>query len=78
HWSIENNLHWNLDVIFDEDNNLKKKDNSAQNFNIISKIALALLEREKSSKASKPAKRIKAALSDKYREKLLCDFLKLF
>ncbi|MFV0506986.1 MAG: transposase, partial [Bacteroidales bacterium] len=71
HWSIENNLHWSLDVIFDEDRNLKKKENSAQNFNVVNKMALALLERENSTKASKPSKRAKAALSDKYREKLI-------
>lgn len=71
HWSIENNLHWNLDVIFNEDKNLKKSGNSAANFNIISKIALSMLERENSTKRSKPNKRLKAALSDTYREKLL-------
>ena len=40
HWGIENNLHWNLDVIFREDNSLKKKGNSPMNSNIITKIAL--------------------------------------
>ena len=25
HWAIENNLHWNLDVIFKEDNQAKRK-----------------------------------------------------
>jgi len=28
HWAIENNLHWNLDVIFKEDFALKRKGNS--------------------------------------------------
>lgn len=39
HWSIENNLHWQLDVTFNEDNTRKIK-NAAQNFSLISKIAL--------------------------------------
>jgi predicted transposase YbfD/YdcC len=71
HWSIENNLHWNLDVVFNEDNSLKKKDNSAVNFNIVLKIALTMLERESSLKASKKRKRLFAALDDNYREKVL-------
>ena len=71
HWSVENNLHWNLDVIFKEDASLKKKGDSPINFNIITKIALALIEREKSTKMSKNSKRLKAALDDKYRTKIL-------
>lgn len=71
HWAIENKLHWNLDVIFNEDASLKKKGESAMNFNIITKIALTLIEREKSSKMSKNSKRLNAALDDKYRLKIL-------
>lgn len=71
HWSVENNLHWNLDVVFNEDASLKKKGDSPINFNTITKIALALIEREKSSKMSKNSKRLKAALDDKYRMKIL-------
>jgi predicted transposase YbfD/YdcC len=71
HWSIENNLHWNLDVIFKEDASLKKKGDSPINFNIITKIALALIERDKSVKMSKNSKRLRAALDDKYRTILL-------
>lgn len=71
HWSIENNLHWILDVAFNEDSARRKKDNSPANFNIIYKIALALIEKETSYKASKNLKRARAALDDKYREILL-------
>jgi len=71
HWTVENNLHWSLDVIFKEDSSLKKKGNSAINYNIILKLALAMIEKEKSRKRSKPAKRLTAALDDKYREKIL-------
>ncbi len=71
HWSVENNLHWNLDVIFKEDQSLKKKDNSAINFNLINKIALAILEKDNSVKLSKPRKMAKAALNDNYRSQLL-------
>ena len=71
HWSIENNLHWNLDVVFQEDASLKKKGNSPMNFNIITKIALAKIECEKSIKMSKNSKRLRAALDDKYRTKII-------
>jgi predicted transposase YbfD/YdcC len=71
HWSIENNLHWSLDVIFKEDSSLKKKGNSALNYTIIAKMALAILERDTKSKISKPQKRIKAALDDEFRSILL-------
>ena len=60
-----------LDVIFNEDKLLKKKDNSAINFNIVLKVALALLEKESSLKVSKKRKRLNAALDDSYREKVL-------
>jgi predicted transposase YbfD/YdcC len=71
HWSIENNLHWSLDVIFKEDASLKKKGNAAKNYNIIVKMALTMLERELSTKDSKPKKRQRAALDDEYRSFLL-------
>jgi predicted transposase YbfD/YdcC len=71
HWAIENNLHWSLDVVFNEDALLMKSGNSAVNFSIISKMALALLDKEKSTKMSKPSKRLTAALNDEYRSLLL-------
>lgn len=71
HWGIENNLHRNLDVIFKEDGQLKRNGNSAENFNIISKMALGMLDNEKSVKNSKPNKRLMAAYDDNYREKIL-------
>lgn len=71
HWSVENNLHWSLDVQFGEDKSRKYKGNVAENFNIILKIAMTLLLNDKTPKRSKNNKRLKAALDYKYREKLL-------
>lgn len=67
HWAIENNLHWSLDVLFNEDTLLMKSGNSAVNFSIVNKMALALLDKEKSTKMSKRSKRLTAALDDEYR-----------
>lgn len=71
HWAIENNLHWSLDMVFKEDSSLKKKGNSAVNYNIIAKMALNIIERETESKSSKPQKRKRAALDDEFRSKLI-------
>lgn len=45
HWSIENQLHWQLDVTFGEDGSRARKDNSPLNLNILRKQALSLLNR---------------------------------
>jgi predicted transposase YbfD/YdcC len=44
HWGIENSLHWCLDVVFHEDANRTRTDNSAFNFSVIRRIALNLLK----------------------------------
>ena len=47
HWSIENQLHWCLDVILGEDASRAKKDSSPLNLNILRKTALPILDRVK-------------------------------
>jgi len=42
HWAIENNLHWVLDIAFDEDGNRTRKGHSVANLDIIKHIALNL------------------------------------
>ena len=44
HWSIENQLHWCLDVIFGEDGSRARKDNSPLNMNVLRKTALRLIK----------------------------------
>jgi predicted transposase YbfD/YdcC len=48
HWSIENNLHWMLDVIFKEDLCQTAKKHAALNLGIVRKMALGLLKRQSS------------------------------
>jgi predicted transposase YbfD/YdcC len=43
HWTIENQLHWVLDVVFDEDGARNRKDNGPQNIALLRKIALNML-----------------------------------
>lgn len=49
HWSIENNLHWQLDVTFREDDSKKVK-NAARNFSAVTKMALSILKNDKETK----------------------------
>lgn len=44
HWGVENSLHYCLDVTFHEDACRTRKDNSAENFSVIRKIALNILK----------------------------------
>lgn len=71
HWGIENKLHWMLDVNFHEDASRKKAGNAAQNFSVISRIALNLIQNEKSKKLSIKKKRLAAGWEHSYLEKLL-------
>ena len=43
HWSIENNLHWTLDVVFNEDRSRIRKDSGPENFAILRKLALNII-----------------------------------
>jgi predicted transposase YbfD/YdcC len=59
HWSIENNPHWALDVIFWEDACRTRKDHPAGNLAMIRRVVLNLLRREPSNISLK-RKRLKA------------------
>ena len=43
HWTIENQLHWTLDVVFHEDDARSRKDNSPQNLAVIRRLAQNIL-----------------------------------
>lgn len=71
HWGIENSLHWTLDVTFREDESRIRTEASPENFAIIRHIALNLLKKDASIKASVKRKRLMAALNDEFRERLI-------
>lgn len=71
HWAIENQLHWVLDVTFNEDASRRRLKNAASNFNIVLKIVMAILKKDTDKKTSLAKKRYKAALNCNYREQLL-------
>jgi len=70
HWSIENNLHWALDVTFNEDQCRVRKDHGAENFVVIRHIALNLIKLEE-SKGSLRGKRKRAGWNHRYLAKVL-------
>jgi predicted transposase YbfD/YdcC len=71
HWGIENQLHWSLDVTFGEDQSRIRKDHGAENFSRLRRIALNLLQKEKTTKASIRGKRKLAGWDHGYLLKLL-------
>lgn len=71
HWEIENKVHWILDVVFREDDCRVRKGNGAQNFAVLRHIALNLLRREKTTKRSIRARRLKAGWDNAYLLKVL-------
>ena len=66
HWSIENSLHWVLDVAFREDHNRTRTDHAAENFSVLRHIALNLLKAERTLKVGIKAKRLKCGWSHDY------------
>ena len=71
HWTVENNLHWQLDVSFREDEKRIRKGNGAENFSRLCRIALNRLKADKTTKASIHTKRLKAAWDLYYLFKLI-------
>jgi predicted transposase YbfD/YdcC len=66
HWGVENQLHWRLDVTFDEDDCRIRRDHAPANFNTLRHFAINLLKHAAPSMSTK-RKRFKAALDDRFR-----------
>ena len=69
HWSIENNLHWSLDIAFNEDKLRLKEKNAALCMAVLRRFSLALIKKS-DSKESIKAHRLAMAWNDQ-------DFIKL-
>src|ERR671910_663154 len=66
HWSVENALHWVLDVTFREDDSRVRDRTAARNLALLRKIALNLIARDRSSRASLRGRRKMGAWNDDY------------
>jgi predicted transposase YbfD/YdcC len=75
HWAIENALHWVLDVTFREDDSRVRDQRAARNLAVLRRMAINLVGRDGSTKASVRAKRKRAAWNDDYMLQLLAGSL---
>lgn len=71
HWSIENQLHWVLDVAFQEDASRIRKDHAPANLAVVRHIALNLLRQDSSAKGGIKAKRLQAGWDNDFLARLL-------
>lgn len=66
HWSIENSLHWVLDLTFNEDKSRIRKKNGPENMAIVRHSVLNLLRQNGDNKTSLVRRRRRALYSDDY------------
>jgi len=70
-WAVENNLHWQLDVTFNEDQSRIRKGCADANFSILRRTALSMLKNEKTAKVGIKNKRLQAGWDESYLKKVL-------
>ena len=71
HWSVENPLHWVLDVAFREDDCRIRTGHAPENFTLLRHLALSALNQEKTAKIGMKNKRLRAGWDDEYLLKVL-------
>jgi predicted transposase YbfD/YdcC len=64
HWSIENQLHWQMDVTFGEDVNRSRKDHSQENLGLFRRVAMSMLKNTAGLDGSVNCKRKQAGWDD--------------
>jgi predicted transposase YbfD/YdcC len=66
HWTIENSLHWPLDVVLDEDLARNRRDNAPANLAVLKRLALNIVRAHPDPNTSLRAKLKKAGWDDSY------------
>lgn len=75
HWSIENQLHWVMDLSFDQDQSRVRTKNAAENFAVIRHMALDMLRACTADKYSIPRRRRLCDYDTGYRERVLSEVI---
>ena len=63
HWTVENQLHWTLDVVFDEDDARSRKDYAPENLAVIRRLARNIITTHPDQ--TSPGRKMKRAALDK-------------
>jgi predicted transposase YbfD/YdcC len=71
HWSIENRLHWQLDVTFGEDQSRIRKGHADANFSSLRRTALSLLKNNRTLNVGIKNKRLAAGWDNDYLAQVL-------
>ena len=71
HWGVENNVHWVLDVVFDEDASRVRTGHAQQNLATMRRLAINMLNQENSRKDSLKGKRQLAGWDESYLERIV-------
>lgn len=71
HWGIENGLHWILDLAFREDESRARCGHSAQNLAVLRKLALTVIQQDRTRTVGVKASRMQAAWDTGYLLRLL-------
>ena len=74
HWSVENELHWCLDVAFREDTNKTAAGHAGANLGLVRRVAASLLKQDP-GRGSIKTKRLKAALDEDYLMQVMQGFV---
>lgn len=71
HWSIESHLHWNMDVVFREDDSLANTGHAAENLAMFRRMAHGLIKKDVGGTVGIARRRREAAWDDTYALRIL-------
>jgi predicted transposase YbfD/YdcC len=74
HWTVENSLHWSLDMSFREDECRIRRDNGAEFFAVMRRLSINVIKKDTSKKAGIHRKQRMAAMNPDYAMHLLRQF----